>query len=249
MPPPPLLALAAQTRLPIPGAASASPANHGRAVPWYPFAGLVIGLLLAVTGVAFHAFPPFLAATLVVAIWVGITGARTLQGLADTADGYLGGRGDRRRRLAIMRDNSGGAAAVAVVVLTVVAKAVAAGCLVQQGQWAALVVAPLAGRTLTTGLLATTAHTREGPDAPAFLLRLDRTAVLLGALGGAALMALLGAGLGLALVAGVVAIGTLLRILFQRSLGGITEDALGSACELGELAAVAGAVWGAGACL
>jgi len=247
--PPPLLALAAHTRLPIPGSTNAAPADQARAVPWYPVAGLAIGLLLALTGVVFHGLPPFLGATLVVAVWVSITGARTLQGLADTTDGYLGGWGDRRRTLAIMRDNRGGVAAVTGVVLIVLAKAVAAGCLVQQGQWAALIAAPVAGRTLTTGLLATTAHTREGTTPPAFLLRLDRAAVLLGALGGAALLVVLAGGQGLALSAALVAAGALLRLLYKRSLGGLTEDALGSACEVGELIAVAGAVWGVGACI
>ncbi|MEF8982861.1 adenosylcobinamide-GDP ribazoletransferase, partial [Thiohalorhabdus sp.] len=131
----------------------------------------------------------------------------------------------------------------------VLAKAVAAGCLVQQAQWQALIAAPVAGRTLTTGLLATTAHTPEGPSPPGFLLRLDRVAVLLGALGGAALMVLLGGSQGLALGAGLLGAGALLRSLYKRSLGGITEDALGAACEVGELIAVAGAVWGAGVCL
>jgi adenosylcobinamide-GDP ribazoletransferase len=248
-PAPPLVALAAQTRLPVPGTATADPADHARAVPWYPGAGLAIGALLAVTGAVFQGLPPFLAATLVVAAWVGVTGARSLQGLADTIDGYLGGGGERRRILAIMRDRRGGVGAVAAVVLAVLAKAVAAGCLVQQGQWAALVAAPVAGRTLTTGLLATTAHTRDMPAAADHLLRLDRAAVLVGSLVGAALLTLLAGTQGLALAAVLLALGALLRALYKRSLGGVTGDALGAACEAGELAALGVAVWGFGGCL
>jgi adenosylcobinamide-GDP ribazoletransferase len=245
---PPLVALAAETRLTPPGTAGANAAVRARAVPWYPAAGLAIGALLALTGALTQGLPPFLAATLVTAVWVGFTGARTLQGLADTADGYLGGHGDRRRTLAIMRDRHGGVGAVAAVVLAVLAKAVAAGCLVQQGQWAALAAAPVAGRTLTTALLATTALAPEPHDQFAFALRLDRAAVLLGALAGAAGLVLLAGTDGLAMAAAVLLLAVALRLTFKRSLGGLTHDTLGTGCEAGELAALAVVLWGAGGC-
>lgn len=245
---PPLVALAAQTRLPVPGTATAGPADHARAVPWYPLAGLAIGLLLAATGALFQALPPFLAATLVVAVWVGVTGARPLQGLADTVDGYLGGRGDRRRILAVMRDRRGGVGAVAAAVLVVLAKAVAAGCLVQNGQWAGLAAAPVAGRTLVTAVLATTAHTPDSPAETAFLLRLDRAAVLVGAMAGLALLGLMAGTAGLALAALLLVLGAGLRALYKRSLGGFTDDALGATGEAGELLALGVAVWGASGC-
>ncbi len=48
--------------------------------------------------------PAWPVAVLVLAVWVGLTGALHLDGLADSADAWLGGYGDRARTLAIMKD-------------------------------------------------------------------------------------------------------------------------------------------------
>lgn len=46
-----------------------------------------------------------------------ITGGLHLDGLADTADAWVGGQGDRDRTLAIMKDPRSGPIAIAVIVL------------------------------------------------------------------------------------------------------------------------------------
>ncbi|HKJ89333.1 MAG TPA: adenosylcobinamide-GDP ribazoletransferase, partial [Gammaproteobacteria bacterium] len=98
---PALLAVADLTRIPVPRAKQAGPADHARAVPWYPLAGLLVGAVLVVTALALRELPTLLSALVVTGLWIGLTGAQHLQGLADTADGFIGGYGDRRRILKI----------------------------------------------------------------------------------------------------------------------------------------------------
>jgi adenosylcobinamide-GDP ribazoletransferase len=243
-----LVALAVLTRLPLRTAQGAGTAERARAVPWYPAAGLALGLCLAVPAALLQGLPAFLAATLTVALWIGLTGAAPLQGLADTVDGYLGGGGNRSRILTIMRNHQGGVGAVAAVVLVVLAKTLALGCLIRAGAWGAVVAAPLAGRTLMAGILAITPPTPQDPaDAPA-PPGFDRAAVLLGVLAGLAALGLLLGATGAGMAAILVALALLLRLWFKRTVGGYNGDLLGTACEAGEAAVLALAVWGLGAC-
>lgn len=245
---PPLVALAVLTRLPLPAMEAASPADRARATPWFPLAGLAVGGLVSLTAAILSGLPPFLGAAVAVAVWIGVTGAATLQGLADTVDGYAGGRGDRRRILDIMEDRRGGVGAVAAAVLVVLAKVLATGCLARHGLWAGLVAAPLAGRTLLPAVLAVTPPSSGETTHKEIVRRLDRAATMLGVLAGAAAVAFLmgSPGLGAVAVLAVAAAG--LRSLFKRTLGGFTRHTLGATCELGELVALGLAVWGAGAC-
>ncbi|MFA9461391.1 adenosylcobinamide-GDP ribazoletransferase [Thiohalorhabdus methylotrophus] len=245
---PPLVALADLTRIPVPRTSRAGAADHARAVPWYPAAGLVIGVLLVTTAFLLQGLPVFLVAIAVTGLWIGLTGARHLQGLADTADGFIGGYGNRRRILRIMRDRQGGMGALAAVILVVLAKAFAVGCLLHHQQWASLLAAPVAGRVLLGGILATTPHVPDDPgDLPLFP-HLDRAAVMAGILAGALLLGAAMTG-GLAALAVLAVLAGLLRWASKQALGGFNSDILDTACELGELAALGAALWGAGACL
>ena len=93
------------------GARAPSPA----AVAWFPVVGLAVGLGL---GGAWHvaelAWPPLVAAVLVVTIDLGLTGMLHVDGLADAADGLLPHM-EQRRRLQVMAEPSVGAFAVVVV--------------------------------------------------------------------------------------------------------------------------------------
>ncbi|MFH1556735.1 MAG: adenosylcobinamide-GDP ribazoletransferase [Pseudomonadota bacterium] len=98
------------SRLPV-------PARNGEDMPFgapplariayaIPLAGAAISLFGAAVLLLASAlgFPPFLAACLSIATLVLATGAFHEDGLADTADGFGGGR-DKERRLEIMRDS------------------------------------------------------------------------------------------------------------------------------------------------
>jgi adenosylcobinamide-GDP ribazoletransferase len=110
------------TRLPVSVKLDYSDAVFRRSVVFYPLVGGVIGLLLAAaTAVLTHAVPVFPAAAVLLAVWVGLTGALHLDGLMDTADGLLSNR-SRERMLEIMKDSRVGAMGVAVCALTLLMK-------------------------------------------------------------------------------------------------------------------------------
>lgn len=87
-----------------------------RMLPFFPAAGLVIGLLLALFDTVAGAFWSRHAVSgLDVVFLAGITGALHLDGLGDTADGLYGNR-PRERALEIMKDSRIGAMGLVMVV-------------------------------------------------------------------------------------------------------------------------------------
>lgn len=202
---------------------------------WFPLVGALIGATLAgVWLAATQLWSPAVAAVLVVAADLAITGMLHLDGLADSADGLLPHL-DRDRRLAVMATPDVGAFALSVVPVVLLARwASIATDLVEPlslvGVWAA-------SRTVLAVVPELVPYARDGGLASALLpgarvwtaLWLVPTAVLLvaaqGVTGGAALAAML------ATVTGVV-------LLARRRLGGFTGDVLGAAAVLAETVAL-----------
>ncbi|MBF5058479.1 Cobalamin synthase, partial [Alcanivorax sp. 521-1] len=145
------LALSLLTRLPVRVATPVDERDQGRSVAWYPAVGLLIGLLLWGLAALLASAPAWPVAVLVLAVWVGLTGALHLDGLADSADAWLGGYGDRARTLAIMKDPYCGPAGVVAVVLALLAKAAALAVLIPVAPLA-LLAAPLLARAACAGL-------------------------------------------------------------------------------------------------
>jgi len=94
----------------------------GRAGRWFPLVGALIGGLLMGGYVLFSMlFPPLLAAALLTTIWVVLTGALHLDGLADCCDGLFASVSPARRK-EIMHDPRSGAFAVIGVILVLLLK-------------------------------------------------------------------------------------------------------------------------------
>ena len=92
----------------LPARPRADVADLRAAAPWFPLVGALVGGLAGAT--RYGAEPLFgatIASVLALAVLVVVTGALHQDGLADCADG-LGVRGDRDRRLAVMRDPATG---------------------------------------------------------------------------------------------------------------------------------------------
>lgn len=229
-----LLALQFLTCLPVSLKFAPNPADWGRSALAYPLVGLLIGLLLAgLQQLVGHA-DPLLQAALLTAVWALVTGGLHLDGLADSADAWVGGHGDRERTLAIMKDPRSGPAAVSTVMLTLLLKFAALAALVKAGAWPALLLAPVLGRSALVALLLTTPYVRPGGMGSAVSAHLPRAAAAL-------MLLLVAAG---ALFAGMtgalaaVAACLILRGIMMRRLGGMTGDTLGAAVELTETAAL-----------
>lgn len=227
-----LAALQFLTRLPVRLDPAPSEVELGRSLLWYPAVGLLLGMMLAAGALlAGHQAAPA-AAALLLAAWVGASGALHLDGLADLADAWIGGQGDRQRTLAIMKDPHVGPVAVVVLVLVLLLKYGALLACLQADRCAALILAPLLGRTAMPVLFASTAYVRAdglGSALAAYLPRRIAVAVAVAVtLGAAAVFR----------TAGVLALGVSAVILFGlraalvQRLGGFTGDCAGAVIEL-----------------
>ncbi len=229
-----LIALQFLTRLPVNLERPPLPEERGRSLLAYPLVGIVIGLLLVVLEWLLGTPDPWLEAALLLTAWVVITGALHLDGLADSADAWLGGRGDPQRTLEIMKDPRSGPAGVAAVVVLLLVKFAALTALLRAELWLALIIAPLLGRCAVVGLFLTTPYVRAaglGSDL-AEHLPLDKGWLLLGLL--ALAMPLAFGWQGLRLLLGVVLTGWLLRRLMVQHIGGTTGDTAGALVEITE---------------
>ena len=235
------LALQLLTRLPIPSSATAPrPEQLGQSVLFFPAVGLVIGALLAGVHFALEPIDAGIRAGLLLTVWVLITGGLHLDGLADSADAWIGGQGNRERTLAIMKDPRSGPIAIVAIGLVLLNKFAALQLLLANDAVMALLLAPVLGRTVIVLLLLTTPYVRtEGLGSPYahYLPRLHSSLlVVLIALSTIALLQWQG---GIALIMLSVVYFGLRHWLIAR-LGGITGDGLGAACELAETVVLIG---------
>ncbi len=232
-----LIALQFLTRIPVRAELEMSPQLLGRSVLFYPLVGLLLGLLLLPVAALGTIASPQFAAALVVSAWVVLTGALHLDGLADSADAWVGGCGDRERTLAIMKDPRCGPAGVTALVLLLLLKFAALATLFEAQAWGVpLLVALILARAGAVALLACTPYARAGGIGAQHAWHLSR--------GGAGwvviltVLTLLVLGGGEALLAVVVAAGLFfwLRRQMVRRLGGTTGDSCGALVELLEAA-------------
>jgi len=227
------LALQFLTRLPAPALAGIAPRDWGRAVLFFPAVGLLLGALLAGFQALLAPADPLLQGALLAAAWVLLTGGLHLDGLADCADAWVGGHGEREKTLAIMKDPASGPIGVAAVVLALLLKFAALAALVKAAPFSALLLAPLLGRAALPALLLAAPYARPGGLGEAMAQALPRrSAMLLLAVILAAVLALGGWN---AMLAAVVVFALVLRSARER-LGGVTGDVLGAAVELTEAA-------------
>lgn len=230
------IALQFLTRLPLPASATPEDRDIGRSLLFYPLVGLLIGALLVALNEVMADASEALRAALLLAAWVIITGGLHLDGLADSADAWVGGLGDRERTLAIMKDPRSGPAAVTILVVILILKFAALQTLIAAGTWPALLLAPLLGRSAIPLLFLTTPYVRPGGLGAALAAHLPRRAST-GAVLATALAVLVLAGKSgiLALVA-TAATFLLLRTMMMRRINGATGDTVGAMVELIETA-------------
>lgn len=215
------------------GARSPSP----RALVWFPPVGALIGASLGVVWIAAaEAWPLAVAAAIVVAADLLVTGLLHFDGLADSADGLLPHL-SRERRLAVMAEPDAGAFATATVGVVLLLR------------WAALAaVAPDArllaalwclSRTAMAVIAAFGRYARSGGLATAFLPERRRGVSAAGALGVSAALAIAvwwSPLAGAAAIVAAIAAASAVVALAARRIGGFTGDVLGAAGVVAETA-------------
>ena len=135
------------SRLPVPGNLTFDAADVGKATLLFPLVGALLGGIQALGAITFGArLPAFLAAALLVALSALVTGALHLDGLADMADGFGGGR-TREDVLRIMRDHAIGAyGAVALIVVLAIKVAALTTLIPTVDGWRVLIAAAALAR-------------------------------------------------------------------------------------------------------
>jgi len=218
------------TRIPV-CVADVDRRAQAASLKWYPLVGATIGLLLTGAAVLLHGMPALPAAALLLVAWVAITGALHLDGLADSADAWIGGMGDRERTLAIMKDPRSGPAGVVALVLVLLLKFAALATLAN-AWW--LLLPALLGRGAIVAWFLSTPYVRaaglgdplRGAPVGGCHIALGVVVLVCVAFGTRGIVALL--------VAALVA--WLWRRAVMRRLGGFTGDTAGALVELVEAA-------------
>ncbi len=136
-----ILAIQFLTRLPTPQVRDFQADDLARAAVWFPFAGVLVGTLVAAALALGARVDPWLGALLGLLTWVRVTGALHLDGLCDLADALGAAHGDKQRLLGVLADPHVGAFGVVALVMQLLAKLVLL-MLLARGQlyWAVLLI-------------------------------------------------------------------------------------------------------------
>lgn len=229
-----LTALQFLTRIPAPAFVGHSAEQLNAASRHFPTIGVLVGAIGAAVFLAADVvFPQTLAVLIATAATILATGAFHEDGFADACDG-LGGGHTRERALLIMKDSRLGTYGALGLALMVGAKIAALAAMPAALVPVALIAAHAASRASSVVVIATSAYAREDGTAKPLATTVSARGLILALavglapsllLGWAAVPALLGLALGHALM----------RLSFEKKLGGYTGDCLGGVQQTSEL--------------
>jgi adenosylcobinamide-GDP ribazoletransferase len=234
-----LIALHFLTRIHISNALNYSEKELGRSALWYPFVGLLIGIFLALCSIGFSALhlSSFVVATLLMSVWILITGALHWDGLADSADAWLAG-GDKEKTLIVLKDTHCGAAAIIVVGISLLVFCAALEQVVEKRTMEVILLAPLLARSAGLLLLLTTPYVRKDGLGETLAqhasLRWSIVILLIVIFSTVFLLKWQSA----IVLAGLSVLFLLLRRLMLLRIGGITGDTIGALIVLSEIAVI-----------
>lgn len=238
-----LAAIQFLTRIPVP-----SPAYHpdslAKSVKFFPLVGAIIGCAAALLH---HLLIPHLtrlpAALLVVAFVVWITGCLHEDGLADTADGFGGGR-NRDQVLLILRDSRIGSYGSTALTLGLLARVLLISSVPLPHVANYLIAAHVLCRWTTLPLSHFLPPAREAEGQGARIAQLTtRTSLIVGTVFSFTLVGYL-----LRVQAPVAILAALLVTLlsgrlYMRKIGGVTGDCFGATNQLAEVAVYLCGAW------
>lgn len=233
-----LLAISFLTIFPIHLKKAPLPGDQGKAAGWYPFIGLIIGVLVTVIHYGLSLiFPPLLTAALTASVWIGLSGGLHMDGLADCCDGILNAS-NPERRLEIMKDPRLGTFGGIGLTLAILLKIICLSNLPAGTAWIAVPLAATLGRwlLLPAGKQPLAHHSGMGAD---FASGLDKAVFIQAGLIVAILTALAG-WQGLIIVVAVHLVTWWVIHFAKARLGGISGDVLGLVVELAELVTLIG---------
>lgn len=230
-----LAAIRFLTVVPIPGTWGTAEDDLVNSVPFFPVVGLILGMLAAgFAWVMGPLCPPMLIAALVIVLLIAFSGGLHMDGLSDTADGFLSSR-SRERMLEIMKDSHVGAMGVIAIAASLLVKFAAVASLPPSFRWQTVLLMPLAGRCAIVLNMAMLSSARPGGLGALLCKRNHQVSALW------SMAVLLGIAWwllrlpGLAVAGAVFAMALLFAWQCRRKIGGSTGDTFGAVCELCEI--------------
>ena len=133
----------------------------GQSLLFYPLIGLIQGVILYLLMSVLPTSHSFVSAALLLFVWIVLTGGLHLDGLADSADAWLGGIGGKERTLTIMKDPASGPIAVATIVMLLLLKFTLLEVIVSEANVQALIWPLILARMAMPLLFMTTAYVRN----------------------------------------------------------------------------------------
>ncbi len=231
-----LRALSFLTILPVGQASLPEVKELARSMAFFPLAGLVIGLLLAIGYYLLSLIlPKPITLWLTIGLLTLLTRGLHLDGFADTIDGLAAG-GPKEKILEVMRDSRIGAFGVIALILLIGAKYLALDQIANPFIHYSLILMAVMGRNSMVLVCYRSPYARSGEGlAKPFAENLtawEMTFSLASAFGlGLLFMGV--KGVFVFLGTGLLSLGY--RFFFLKKLGGVTGDILGAANELTEL--------------
>lgn len=225
-------AVAFLTRIPVPSAAAHGAGDVGKGARWFPLVGALLGgIYAAMLHLLSPALPPSVLAVLIVLAEALLTGALHMDALADTADGFGGGR-SREDILRIMRDHSIGSYGATALILLAALKITTIAALAQRPHAIPyLVLAPVLGRWSILPLSRFLPYARESAAVANHIGTLE---LVWGSALAAGAAALAGPWHGFACWALAAVLTALFGRFCFRRIGGITGDTLGANVQISE---------------
>ena len=228
-----LIALQFLTTFPIQLKAMPSPQQNAQSLLFYPIIGLLIGLILFATAYFLNTLPIILLSTLILVLWIWLTGGLHSDGLADTADAWVGGFGDKERTLSIMKDPACGPIGVLSLIILCLIKWSALYVLLEKKFYLALILFPILGRLAPLFLFLTTEYVRAKGLGSSIAQYIPKTwAMIVFALTLLATGYFVWTGLATAIIFILTLI--YLRHKFVQRIDGITGDTVGASIEIVE---------------
>ncbi|KRQ85930.1 Cobalamin synthase [Caloramator mitchellensis] len=148
-----ILAIQFLTRLPLNIQVDFDERTIKKSTAFFPFVGVIIASIVYIPFRLLISINEEIAALITLFVWISITGGLHVDGLSDTADGFLSGR-KKEKILEIMKDSRIGAFGVIAVVFDLLFKFIIIKNLRQEGALIGLIVSIGLSRLLVTYLFA-----------------------------------------------------------------------------------------------
>jgi adenosylcobinamide-GDP ribazoletransferase len=229
------------TRFPLGRLLTFHAADVAHSSAWFPLIGLLLGAIYSLAAALLKGHLPLMViSALLIALDAVLTGGLHFDGLADTADGFGGGK-SRDDVLRIMRDHSIGSYGGLALVILVAFKVTAYAALLQQSNWiTAFVITPGLSRWSVLLLTGTLPYARESASV---VEGMGKQSLLWGTVMICVALVAARSGRVWIAMASVVAVTVAFGFYCRWRIGGITGDTLGANVQLCEIAALLAFVW------